>query len=329
MTPAVSRSQRLRRRSRNPASLQPREILHAGAPPVTMGQFVSVFGQPMYVHLVPLLRDTGVGGYLTVLYDATYIDALRAHFWRHTAWNFAVQVFAVMLITGLIIRWNIVSPITKTVLWMRELRDGRASSHPQLPNEDFFKPLSQEFTNLARSLAEARGTAEEEARLRERGDSLWTAERLRVSMKQKVGDRRIVVVSNREPYEHVRSGKAIHVSVPASGLVTALEPILRACHGTWIAYGSGNADRLTVDPWDRVRVPPDQPQYTLRRVWLQQGEIDGYYHGFSNEGLWPLCHIAHTRPVFESEHWAYYQQVNEKFAEAVLSEIEGTDRRWC
>ncbi len=113
--------------------------------------------------------------------------------------------------------------------------------------------------------------------------------------------------------------------VPASGLVTAIEPILRACDGTWIAHGSGTADRDTVDANDRLRVPHDQPEYTLRRVWLTPEEEEGYYYGFSNEGLWPLCHIAHTRPVFRAADWASYQLANRKFARAVLEELKDTD----
>ncbi len=99
---------------------------------------------------------------------------------------------------------------------------------------------------------------------------------------------------------HVHRGKDIEALVPASGLVTALEPILRACDGTWIAHGSGEADREVVDRNDRLRVPPDNPEYTLRRVWLTKQEEQGYYYGFANEGLWPLCHIAHARPLFRT-----------------------------
>jgi trehalose-6-phosphate synthase len=105
-------------------------------------------------------------------------------------------------------------------------------------------------------------------------------------------------------------------------LVTALEPVLRACDGTWIAHGSGDADMQTVDQHDRLRVPPDDPHYTLRRVWLTKDEEEGYYYGFANEGLWPLCHIAHTRPLFRASDWERYQAVNQKFARAVLDEIE-------
>src|SRR3984885_7115531 len=121
---------------------------------------------------------------------------------------------------------------------------------------------------------------------------------------------------------HGRRGKTIEELVPASGLVTALEPILRACDGTWIAFGSGDADRQTVDEHDRLRVPPDKPEYTLRRVWLTKEEEQGYYYGFANEGLWPLCHIAYTRPIFRPEDWDYYRRVNEKFAKVVLQEME-------
>jgi trehalose-6-phosphate synthase len=119
--------------------------------------------------------------------------------------------------------------------------------------------------------------------------------------------------------------KSIHVIVPASGVVTALEPVLLACNGTWIANGSGNADREVVDAHDRLRVPPEHPSYTLRRVWLNDEEDRGYYEGFSNEGLWPLCHIAHTRPVFRPEDWLQYQRINRRFADTVLEEMENTE----
>ena len=112
---------------------------------------------------------------------------------------------------------------------------------------------------MARSLTEARAAAEEEARLRETGESLWTPERLRVSIQTKNLQSSLFVVSNREPYMHVLSAATrSRVIVPASGLVTALEPILRACDGTWIAFGSGDADRRNGGPNDRLRVPPGQ-----------------------------------------------------------------------
>src|SRR3970282_2846662 len=110
-----------------------------------------------------------------------------------------------------------------------------------------------------------------------------------------------------------------------SGLVAGLEPILKVCGGVWIAPGSGDADREVADQQDKLRVPTEGPQYVLKRVWLTKGEEKGYYYGFSNEGLWPLCHIAHTRPIFRIDDWEYYQIVNTKLAEATLAELEGTD----
>jgi len=147
---------------------------------------------------------------------------------------------------------------------------------------------------------------------------------LSVQVQTRLDGARLFVVSNREPYIHQRNGKSVDVSVPPSGLVTALEPILNACDGTWIAHGSGDADAEVVDTHDRLRVPPDDPRYTLRRVWLSKEEEQGYYYGFANEGLWPLCHIAHTRPIFRADDWQHYQEVNRKFTEAVLEEIEDT-----
>jgi trehalose 6-phosphate synthase len=133
-------------------------------------------------------------------------------------------------------------------------------------------------------------------------------------------------MANREPYIHERQKDgSIRVVHPASGLVTALEPVMRACSGTWVAHGSGSADRETVDRHDRVAVPPGEPSYMLRRVWLTPEEEKGYYYGFANEGLWPLCHVAHTRPEFRADDWHAYRQVNKKFADAVLAEVDSDD----
>jgi len=150
---------------------------------------------------------------------------------------------------------------------------------------------------------------------------MWTRESLHRLVAEKFRDYLFVVVSNREPYVHSHAYGEIHCDMPASGLTTALDPVMRACGGIWIAHGSGNADRETVDEWDRVRVPPDDPQYTLRRVWLTKEEEDGYYYGFSNDALWPLCHIAYTRPIFNEADWSMYKKINERFADVVLKEV--------
>jgi trehalose 6-phosphate synthase len=289
------------------------------------GDFFQVGTITTHVYAMPLRGETRVTGALAIFHDASYIEAQSLEIWRHAVWHVLVQVLLITLITLLIVRWSIVGPIARTAHWLRELSAGRESPPPDVCGGDLFKPLSHEVVNIAQSLVAARAAAEEEARLREAGESLWTADRLRVHVQSKLQSGGLFVVSNREPYEHVQGEKSIEVVVPASGLVTAIEPVLVACDGTWIAHGAGEADTQTVDEHDRLRVPPDHPQYTLRRVWLSHEEEDGYYYGFSNEGLWPLCHIAHTRPVFRKADWTSYQAVNRKFATAVLEEMAGAE----
>jgi trehalose 6-phosphate synthase len=195
-----------------------------------------------------------------------------------------------------------------------------------LPDLELFRPLAREVATLAQSLNTARSAAQTEARLRETGESMWTADRLAVHVRDRLEDGRLFVVSNREPYVHVRRGKTVEIKVPPSGVVTAIEPVLCACDGTWVAHGSGDADLEAVDKHCRLPVPPDDPRYTLRRIWLTKEEEAGYYYGFANEGLWPLCHIAHTRPIFRANDWKHYQEVNRKFADALLQEMEDISR---
>jgi trehalose 6-phosphate synthase len=157
------------------------------------------------------------------------------------------------------------------------------------------------------------------------GHGQWTEARLRELLTREAQGAEIVVVANREPYIHVHTPDGIRIQRPASGLVTALEPVMRACAGTWIAHGSGTADRETVDRDDRIAVPPSDPRYRLRRVWLTPEEEAGYYAGFANEGLWPLCHIAHVRPTFRASDWQHYRKVNARFADAVAKEARTSD----
>lgn len=277
------------------------------------------------IYALPLHRQEDVSGVLAIVHDAGYIKDQSLRIWRETFLSALAHVFLIVLITLLIVRWSIAGPIARTAQWMRALRTGRASStRIKVPDMELFRPLAREVATFAETLTTARSAAETEARLREEGQSQWTADRLAVHIRSRLGDGRLFVVSNREPYMHSRRGKFLEVSVPPSGLVTALEPVLCACDGTWIAHGSGDADMEAIDPHNRLRVPPEDPQYTLRRVWLTKEEEGGYYYGFANEGLWPLCHIAHTRPIFRANDWQHYQAVNHKFADALLEEMEGT-----
>ena len=280
---------------------------------------------PVNIYALPLHRQEDVRGVLAIVHDAGYIKDQSLRIWRETFLSALAHVFLIVLITLLIVRWSIAGPIARTAQWMRALRTGRASStRIKVPDMELFRPLAREVATFAETLTTARSAAETEARLREEGQSQWTADRLAVHIRSRLGDGRLFVVSNREPYMHTRRGKFLEVSVPPSGLVTALEPVLCACDGTWIAHGSGDADMEAIDHNNRLRVPPEDPQYTLRRVWLTKEEEEGYYYGFANEGLWPLCHIAHTRPIFRANDWQHYQAVNHKFADALLEEMEGT-----
>jgi trehalose 6-phosphate synthase len=150
---------------------------------------------------------------------------------------------------------------------------------------------------------------------------IWTRDNLKELVKEKIGDHKFIVVSNREPYIHTYSDKGISCFTPASGMTVALDPVMRACGGTWIASGLGEADRDVVDEKSRVQVPPDKPSYTLKRIWLTKQEEERFYYGYSNEGLWPLCHYVHVRPTFREADWEMYQRINEKFAEAILDEL--------
>ena len=150
---------------------------------------------------------------------------------------------------------------------------------------------------------------------------MWNREGLKEFIKQKMADYLFVIVSNREPYVHTFQGEEIKCGMPASGVTMALDPVMQSCGGIWIAHGSGDADKEVVDAHNHIQVPPEESRYTLRRVWLTKEEEAGYYYGFSNEALWPLCHVVYTRPTFKSADWETYKKVNELFGRTVLEEI--------
>jgi len=152
---------------------------------------------------------------------------------------------------------------------------------------------------------------------------MWTRENLLDLIQTKMRDYRFILVSHREPYIHRLVDGRVECEQPASGLTVALDPILRASGGIWIAHGSGDADRDMVDHAGHVRVPPEDPTYTLRRVWLDTEQESGHYYGLSNQGLWPLCHVVFMRPSFLPEDWETYREVNRRFADAVLEEAGG------
>ena len=293
------------------------------------GEFTKFEDKKVYLLAVPLHDDQSVVGALMVVQNASYIDDRLIEIWRNNLIRLFIQASLLSLATLLLIRWIIFTPIKNLVETLRSARSGDNTKQPKslLSNSLLFGPLISEVSSMRRSLWEARSSASEEARLRlEKLDSPWTAQRLKEFVKDILKNRQIFMVSNREPYIHTKNGGQIKYFLPASGMATAIEPMMQACGGMWIAQGSGDADKLVVDKHDKIKVPPDEPKYTLKRIWLSEEEELGYYYGFSNEGLWPLCHISHNRPTFRKEDWDEYKKVNQRFADTVLAEIKNQDR---
>ncbi|MBP6658643.1 MAG: trehalose-6-phosphate synthase, partial [Bacteroidia bacterium] len=290
------------------------------------GNFISVDGKKLYQYIKPLTRE-GIANNAIIFYsDPAYIENLLDKIWFRNFFRWFLQALFVSLITIVILKWGIFSPINRVSDWIKSARMGNLEKLNEYPPAKFLAPLHAEITQIARAMHEAQAKAEEEARLRTTGESVWTSDRLKIEMGNLLNGKKMIVVSNREPYMHIHEGKEIKCIVPASGMITAMEPILKACGGLWIASGSGDADKETVDKDDKVQVPPLNPKYTLKRVWLTKEEESHYYYGFSNEGLWPLCHLAHTRPTFRIEDWEYYKKVNEKFAETILEECKDEEQ---
>jgi trehalose 6-phosphate synthase len=285
----------------------------------TARQFAKLGRRTVWMQALPLERDDRPAGAVAVFLDANYLDRREGDLWQRTAVQLGVLILVLTLITWLLVRWTVTRPIARIAEWTNRLRAGDPVAPPPAADASLFGPLAGEVTGLARTLARARADVAREARLSLLGEHVWTEERLKQYVQMRFGSRPVFVVSNREPVSHVFEGKRIAEMRPASGLVSALEPIMVACGGVWVAHGSGDADRAT---GERVGLPSDDPSYTLRRIWLTAEEESGHYYGFSNEGLWPLCHIVHERPQFRAADWEDYRAVNQRFADALLEEME-------
>src|SRR3989344_1875492 len=286
--------------------------------------FFDADGEKRYVRIDPLHNGDSIVGALMIVQNAGYIDTGIAQIWKNSLLRLFTQVVLFSVAIFLLLRFFVLRQVVRLVESVKKLRTGETKGDFNDKDKySFFSPLSTEITHMSRSLSQARISAQEEARMRlEKIDSPWTAERLSEFIKASLKNRPIFVVSNREPYEHYASKGKINFRVPAGGVVTAIEPVMKACNGTWIAWGSGDADKSATDENSRVKVPPLEPKYILKRVWLTDEEIDGYYNGFSNEAMYPLCLMAHTRPLFRKEDWHEYKKVNGIFARSVLEEIK-------
>lgn len=288
----------------------------------SFGGIVSINNKKMYEY-IRVIKTKNPSPVAAVFYTNTsHIQDVVNSIWVRNFLRWFLQSLVIAGIIVIIVRWIILKPVNRIIEWVKDARFGNEEPFKKRPSASFLNPLFKEISGIAEAMNEAKAIAQEEAKLRTTGEAIWTPERLNEEMKQLLHDKIMVVVSNREPYMHVHAGKEIKCIVPASGMVTAMEPILKAAGGLWIASGSGDADKETVDDNDKVMVPPFENKYTLRRIWLTEEQEKHFYYGFSNEGLWPLCHIAHTRPIFRKDDWDYYKEVNELYAKAVLEEIK-------
>jgi len=274
------------------------------------------------VHLLvrPLLRPDGTStGAILVLHDALYLDERQSKaIIRGLLWTGGVGLGLFLLISGM--AWALFErPLNRLAIWMRRLRFANTAEQP--PKGLPVGRLADETVHLAASFRAARAKEREDAGDLVRSDKAWTRDRLRAHAIDALCGEPLVVVSNREPYVHQYEDGVPVVMRPASGLVTGLDPVLRACGGLWVAHGAGDADRRTADASGCIPVPPEDARYTLKRVWITKEEEQGYYYGFSNEGLWPLCHLTHERPTFRASDWEHYVRANKRFADAVLAEI--------
>ncbi len=272
---------------------------------------ISDRGRPVSVGVFPIqVKD--VGGVVLVLHDLSFV-LQRAH---------EAQLYMALALAVVAAALGILGAVAVFALmrgWTTALRAalanaGSAPEGPRLVEPAVGREIEALLSELRLERKYANGIYVE-----------WSPDALHQLLKEELPGAQVMVVSNREPYIHNHSDGEVRLQIPASGLVSALEPVMRACGGVWIAHGSGTADRETVDRNDRISVPPDQPAYSLRRVWLSEEEQDGYYYGFANEGLWPLCHIAFVRPIFRQSDWAHYVAVNRRFADAVVSEAQRED----
>ena len=273
---------------------------------------------PLHVSFNPIASEGVTLGELVIVHDMSFVQRRSADTKKYIFYLFAAIATVVALITVVIaeISWR------GWVAGLKVLVKGQTL----LREPEGLKRTAPELRPIARDLQALVLDLEAERNSRDEGQTSWGPEALRRILRQDLKGDEVLIVSNREPYIHTRrKDNVIEIQRPASGLVTALEPIVRACSGTWIAHGAGTADRDTVDRHDHVMVPPEHPAYRIRRVWLSKEEEQGYYYGFANEGLWPLCHIAHTRPTFRSDDWEHYKKVNQRFANIVVEEARTED----
>lgn len=278
----------------------------------------------VYSYILPVLDDgNNVLGLVEVIYDTSYLFNTLAELWRRISITLITLIVLIALVAFLVQMQIFVLPVRRLTEWFKYFQKGDVDKAHPIKDKGELGKLASEVEQIALSLRVARRSISNEASVHLQKEETWTEAKLRNLVHAKLGENAFFVVSNKEPYMHVidEITGATKVIRPASGVVTALHPILCACGGVWVAYGSGKADKKFVNSKDKLGVPPEDIRYILKRVWLSKEEEVGYYLGFSNEGLWPLCHNTHTRPIFRATDWRMYKEVNQKFADSILEEL--------
>ncbi len=270
---------------------------------------------PLHVVVATIQSGGKVQGRLMLVHDMSFVHQRSTDTKWYIFYLFVGLAGLISAVTVLVaqLSWRGWVAGVRAMLTTKGLPPESAGAH-----SSELHPVAQDLHALVREL-------EADRRMRDESQITWSPASLKTILHEHLSGDEILIVSNRQPYIHNRRGQKIEVQVPASGLVSALEPVMRACSGVWIAHGNGSADREVVDSRDHVRVPPDHPSYDIRRIWLSPDEESGFYYGFSNEGLWPLCHNAHVRPTFRTSDWEQYVAVNERFAKAVVEEAKTDD----
>lgn len=288
------------------------------------GELAKFGDYSVYSYVHPVLDDDGqILGLVEVIYDTSYIFTRLTELWKRISIALIALVISILLVSLLTLRQLFVMPVRRLTEWFTRFQRGNIDTKSPIRDTGELGKLAEEVEQVALNLRVARRSMIEEAQVRVEKEDLWTEKRLQDLVVAKLGENSLFVVSNREPYIHVFDVERNETKMmfPASGVVTAIDPIMRACGGTWVAHGSGNADTKFVNSRNKIGVPPGDERYILKRVWLTKEEEEGYYYGFANEGLWPLCHVTHTRPIFREVDWQIYRKVNEKFADALLEEL--------
>lgn len=277
----------------------------------------------VYRYILPIKNEKGkILGAVEVAYDTSYVLNLVAEFWRRISLFLIVLVIMTSLVLILLQKQIFIMPVLRLTDWFKKYQKGEINENHPIKDKDEFASLISEVEQVALSLRVASKAVKEVAVSRLKKEDLWTDSKLKNLMHAKLGESAFIMVSNREPFMHVKDDTGrISCIQPAGGVVTAIDPLMRACGGTWVAHGAGNADRNFVNTKDKLGIPPDDIRYILKRIWLSKQEEQGYYYGFSNEGLWPLCHMTHTRPIFRETDWEMYKKVNQKFADSILEEL--------